>query len=1008
MAVYISDSDHLLSAGGAAWKRSEECKLPPYNAISWYNALSSTRYQVLAFANACNLEGAVLQLYGDPVNRSVKVALEEQTAPSVWTERASVTLTADQIISYSPGSTKSCTFFFCPFVFSGPYAVTVAANTWRLAVSQTGGTTGNWNVCYQDAAKTVMVRACINDFTTGKPGATDCAIVRHTVTIDQSWTLGNQEDVVGTPWSLLVVCGGLLQVENPPAAAYTLTLPGLLYVSGDGKFYVGTGANRIPTAQQFTIIFSGPGAGKRYGIDESFTSYIYYRLGEIKFYGQRPTTQYTLLSNNAASGQAQLVVDDNASAEWSPGETVDILGGAGTNFTFIEHKIIQGIVGNTITLTTNLAYTHYAGHPVILRSTAKYGILISYVVGSGGTAVFTTYGKRALTLDGVFLNNAPGMTLIGGGAGEACEFRYVFKDAVGLRFHAFTSYNHIADHVCVYAAGGYIAGLLLLTSVNGMTVSNCCAYDTTATAYTIFDVASSANIILSNLYAEGGGAGIGLTNTTLVSASNLVVASATYGLLFSIAMEVTIGSIALDWISTSGIYFSSHSISNVIHGLTFAGNGGVTVLCKFAAGDYISGTLISTPTGALTVDTGNLTAILPGSMLNVYAFTAANDHRNYRAMGIIQSTGDGLVDTTVHTVGAGKFGMRFETLDDTSELYWDFPIPIGAIQSQTMTVAVWVKLNSANYWSGVHAMPRLTIDYDDGTEGYVEAAQTTDWQLLAMVFTPATNYGQINVKLSTETDQVGANSYVYFDDMVVLYPAGYSLDLGGMDLWAKGLPVVPPIATVLSARDIWTIQTSTLTGAGTIGKLLTDDIDTTISSRAAAATALSTAQWTDDRATKLDNLDATISSRATAVALAVVGAAVDVVRAATDLLPDGGALTSLAMAAALAVVGGVANAIKAKTDNLPDGGALTSLATGAALDATEAAILADTTVLKADLALVETDVALLTELWGGGWEITDNQMIFYKPDNVTEIMRFDLLDADGNPATEDVFARRRA
>ena len=54
----------------------------------------------------------------------------------------------------------------------------------------------------------------------------------------------------------------------------------------------------------------------------------------------------------------------------------------------------------------------------------------------------------------------------------------------------------------------------------------------------------------------------------------------------------------------------------------------------------------------------------------------------------------------------------------------------------------------------------------------------------------------------------------------------------------------------------------TSTRAGKIDKL--DNLDTTVSSRAAAGTALSNATWTNARAGKIDSLDTTVSSRAAA------------------------------------------------------------------------------------------------------------------------------------------------
>jgi hypothetical protein len=52
---------------------------------------------------------------------------------------------------------------------------------------------------------------------------------------------------------------------------------------------------------------------------------------------------------------------------------------------------------------------------------------------------------------------------------------------------------------------------------------------------------------------------------------------------------------------------------------------------------------------------------------------------------------------------------------------------------------------------------------------------------------------------------------------------------------------------------------------------------------------------------------------------------------------------------------------------------------------------------------------LVAAMQGGRWKIdtTLNQMIFYRPDNVTEIARFDLFDSSGTPASDDVYERTR-
>ena len=191
---------------------------------------------------------------------------------------------------------------------------------------------------------------------------------------------------------------------------------------------------------------------------------------------------------------------------------------------------------------------------------------------------------------------------------------------------------------------------------------------------------------------------------------------------------------------------------------------------------------------------------------------------------MIETTGDGLTDTTVHTSGTGKFATRFEPLSSTNNLTWASTIPTGDISTKTMTVSVWCKINSATYYAGTHQLPRLTIDYDNGTTAYHQAGETTDWQLLFVTFTPTTTYGQITVTLSGRTDATTTDAYIYWDDFEVAYPPSVALDLGGMDYWANGLPVSPPIALPISAGSValgvWQQLTATSYGTGSMGEKL--------------------------------------------------------------------------------------------------------------------------------------------------------------------------------------------
>lgn len=57
-------------------------------------------------------------------------------------------------------------------------------------------------------------------------------------------------------------------------------------------------------------------------------------------------------------------------------------------------------------------------------------------------------------------------------------------------------------------------------------------------------------------------------------------------------------------------------------------------------------------------------------------------------------------------------------------------------------------------------------------------------------------------------------------------------------------------------------------------------------------------------------------------------------------------------------------------------------------------------------AMLSSLVFLMNER-GGGWEIKEKQMIFYKEDNETEIMRFNLFNKNGEPAEKNVYKRER-
>jgi hypothetical protein len=114
-------------------------------------------------------------------------------------------------------------------------------------------------------------------------------------------------------------------------------------------------------------------------------------------------------------------------------------------------------------------------------------------------------------------------------------------------------------------------------------------------------------------------------------------------------------------------------------------------------------------------------------------------------------------------------------------------------------------------------MPRLTVNYDNGTTVYGEAAQVTGWQYVFVSFTPTTTYGELTVTVSGKTDASAANAVFYIADMSVLYPAGHTLALGAMNTWSSGFPTSPSISTSVSAADVWAADPTEF-GSNTVGE----------------------------------------------------------------------------------------------------------------------------------------------------------------------------------------------
>jgi len=70
------------------------------------------------------------------------------------------------------------------------------------------------------------------------------------------------------------------------------------------------------------------------------------------------------------------------------------------------------------------------------------------------------------------------------------------------------------------------------------------------------------------------------------------------------------------------------------------------------------------------------------------------------------------------------------------------------------------------------------------------------------------------------------------------------------------------------------------------------------------------------------------------------------------------------------------------------------------------AVQTDVTAVQSSVVGLQTDITFLRQVESGRWEITsDNQMIIYDSDGTTPLLTFSLLDADGEPTTQNPFER---
>ena len=841
MAVIVSNGATNLSTANGFY-RVESHNLSGYSGTQL--VLNTARSIAVTFANAGSCQGVIIALATSTATSDVTVTLKESGVV-----RATKTLTASAIIN---GTSSSFGVWITPFIFTTPYTVDTVAAKWTFEITASSYAAPQWVLQTSNGTAPFYATWCDNAVTFADY---DTVICKDIVTVSSSakfkGTLGTGDS---TNAPAIIVCksatpptktNNVSNLQIIPSAPMTFEWDGLICWGSHSSIQAGTSTTPVPVSNRLTMRWIPPTVGTQHGF---YPISIYGApRGSFLLYGDYPATERYYYSANAVVGNSYFDVTN------STGIVIGdefILGNynVNANTVFTTHTV-TGVVGNRVSVTPNIAsYDRMvgtigiaykiSGRSIILTKTstdsgarAQFGCPSNFVLqgvdfmrGVNTNQSLTT-SAGALSQSGedasyrskyyighcvVAPSNSSQSALMGGHTptdGILQEYVIAINANACLSFQQTDDWHALGTDMTIeerfnYQSSGYSAGRTI--ALNGLPIFNTHdnIYENTAQG-----IVRGKNCIFKNNYIKGGSGGgwqLGLQGYVNCNEwSGNVWDSCPTGIqIYDTNINVHIK-------DTQVWNFSTYAISN---SFIYARPG--SNLINFSIENNTNITKIIAPSRNIVIEGSNINMVNDGS--------TNNDWTWFRT-GTIQRTGIGLTDTTVRT--AGGYALRFDPNSSTDPMHWDQIVPTGNIQSKTMTVSVWVNINNSAYYAGVHTKPTLAVVYDNATTVTSVATGSTGWQILACTFTPTTTYGQITITVRGATDATGVNRYFYVDDMNIAYPAGVAINLGGLDLWANGLPVTPAIATVPSLGGVWDEPLNVHQIAGSAGKMLKDAND---------------------------------------------------------------------------------------------------------------------------------------------------------------------------------------
>lgn len=707
------------------------------------------------------------------------------------------------------------------FKFAAPYVfTTVVAGSYRFKITRAAATTNAAVAADSGGANPAFLAV---DDRTGVPAGTDDVWLvgangtgTVSVTMDGTQTIGSGTNTTGISQrsignAVTISDGGLLLWNT--AASADLTSMGNVTVSGSGELRMGTVATPYPTGQTAQLIFNENGTTTQYGLET-------YVGGKLTTQGE-PKTSTSLWKTTYTSGVGTaadpFIVAD--AVDWAVNDEILVCAYSAnaTNYNETENKFIKTKNSATSYVLSDtaggaesaLAFTHTAGayvlnvqrNVIIKSSTTTEGFYLYNANTTAGDVNidwvrFETMGSTTQNKSGVGI-------IVGVGSISTCDYSIAYRPLHTGFFIASSSIPVTFTGLigCNQNSSTTTGAIRASASAHNKTLIDCFAVKNNRIGIYIF---SSSNIRMTRC--------VGISNNTVGS-----------------AVSVETGGISL--VTTNAVVMTSCEVHcNRIMGLTLrgvaassatsflAGTKGTNAIDVNQHTDFYSDIVFINSSFGSATFVSNYLNMLAGSQIAFQTLNGtANNHVWYTNTGIARSTGAGLTDTTTKT--AGNLAVRLAPEDATTGFVWEFLVGIKANSAASIfgfaqkNVAFGVSVCTIELFLPGSTTADATATLDNTTAA---------WQ----VFNLAANYtGSVaafaTVRITALTTTAAA--YVYFTD----FYNGTNV-LTGLQAWYQGKPT--PVMTDLlgDPASVWAILTTTLTTAGTIGKLLVDNIDASI------------------------------------------------------------------------------------------------------------------------------------------------------------------------------------